>query len=201
MVEKIVDYIVAIQISSGKIKQEEDSVYRYGYTLLLEKMTNIFITILICIISHEWIKIWMFLLLIIPLRSFTGGWHANKFWQCTIISNLIVILMLITIDNILIENKIIYVLVEVIVLFVMLYIIPVQNTNKPLNTKELKKYKKISFFIWLAECCFMLILVGYKNYTYSTLILYAHTVTIVAVIGGKVSNMKYIKRNNRKAIY
>ena len=35
MIEKLTNYIVDCQIASGKIKEEEGSVYRYGYTLFL----------------------------------------------------------------------------------------------------------------------------------------------------------------------
>ena len=33
MIEKLTNHIVDCQIASGKIKEEEGSVYRYGYTL------------------------------------------------------------------------------------------------------------------------------------------------------------------------
>ena len=60
MVEKIVDCIVKSQISSGKIKQEENSVYLYGYTLLFEKMINIIIILIISILTGRWIEICTF---------------------------------------------------------------------------------------------------------------------------------------------
>lgn len=58
MVDKLVNYIVDRQIASGKIKQEEGSVYRYGYTLFFEKLINILIVTIICIITGKWIEIW-----------------------------------------------------------------------------------------------------------------------------------------------
>ena len=51
MIEKLTNYIVDCQIASGKIKEEEGSVYRYGYTLFFEKLINIAIALIICLIT------------------------------------------------------------------------------------------------------------------------------------------------------
>ena len=48
MIEKLTNHIVDCQIASGKIKEEEGSVYRYGYTLFFEKLINIAIALIIC---------------------------------------------------------------------------------------------------------------------------------------------------------
>lgn len=194
MVKRIVNHIVDYQTSLGRMKQEESSVYQYGYTLLFEKLINIAIVILICIITNKWLEIWSFLLVVIPLRSFAGGWHANKFWQCAIISNFIVVLMLLLIDKVLIKSEIIYIVFEIIVLFTILLIIPTQNSNKPLTLAELKKYKKITFFIWIIECCFMSIFMIYRKYIYSIIILYTHSIIVIAAIAEKISEMRKIKK-------
>ena len=41
-----------------------------------------------------------FLGMYIPLRSFCGGWHADKIWKCTVISNVILLLQVYGIENI-----------------------------------------------------------------------------------------------------
>lgn len=195
MVEKIVNCIVKRQISLGKIKQEESSVYLYGYTLLFEKLINIIIILIISMVTGKWIEIGGFLLAVIPLRSFTGGWHAKRFWQCTIISNLVVILLLVIIEKIIVKNLIFYVAFEVIICIIMLWIVPVQNENKPLTLEEVKKYKKNSYLIWAIECFIILLVVLQKKYKYATILLYAHFIIIFAVFGGKVSNTnKFEKR-------
>ena len=198
MVEKIVSHIIDCQTASGRIKQDENSVYQYGYTLFFERVINIAIVIMICLITNRWLEIWGFLVAIIPLRSYAGGWHANKFWQCAIISNLIVIIMLLTIDKISIDSEIVYVGFEVIVLIAILFIVPIQNSNKPLTPEEKKIYRKKTIYIWIIEWCLMLIFVIYKQYTYSLIILYAHSIVTIAVIAGKIGEKRMKKQ---KATY
>lgn len=198
MVEKIVSHIIDCQIALGRIEQDEISVYQYGYTLIFERVINIAIVILICLITNRWLEIWGFLIVIIPLRSYAGGWHANKFWQCAIISNLIVVIMLLTINKIFIDSEIVYIGFEIIVLISMLLVVPIQNINKPLTPEEKKIYRRKTTYIWIIECCLMLIFMIYKQYTYSLIILYAHSIVTIAVIAGKFGE-KRIKR--RKTTY
>ena len=186
MVEKIVGHIIDCQIDSGRIKQDEIGVYQYGYTLILERGINIAIVIILCLITSRWLEIWGFLIMTIPLRSHAGGWHADKFWHCAIISNLIVILMLLVISNISIYSKLVYIGIEMIVLSVILLMAPVQNINKPLTLKEKKVYTRKTICIWIIECCLMSVFVIYRQYTYSLIILFAHSIVIIAVLVGKI---------------
>lgn len=201
MVEKIVNHIVKNQISLGKISKEESGVYQYGYTLFFEKLINIIIVIGICVITDRWLEIWSFLLVIIPLRSYAGGWHASKFWKCAIISNLIVVSMLMVTGIINITNDIFYLCMEIIILIIMLFIIPTQNVNKPLTSAECKEYKKKTIFIWVIQGCLILIFVIYKKYTYSLAILYAHIIVITATIAEKICEKKRTMRDEVNAIY
>lgn len=194
MVDKLVNYIVDRQIASGKMEQEEDSVYRYGYTLFFEKLINILIVTIICIITGKWIEIWEFLLAVIPLRSFAGGWHADKFWKCAILSNFMVILMLFLINMLTVKTMKVYIIIEAVVLIIIISIMPTQNSNKPLSPEEMKKYKKITVFIWIIECCVMSVFMIYKEYVYSFILLYTHIIVAVAAIGGTMSKRNKMER-------
>ena len=85
-----------------------------------------------------------------------------------------------------------------IVLIAILFIVPIQNSNKPLTPEEKKIYRKKTIYIWIIECCLMLIFVIYKQYTYSLIILYAHSIVTIAVIAGKIGEKRMKKQ---KATY
>ena len=190
MIEKLTNYIVDCQIASGKIKEEEGSVYRYGYTLFFEKLINIAIALIICLITGKWLAVGLFLLAVIPFRSFAGGWHAKEFWQCAILSNLMIVIMLICIEKLCITKEIVYVIFEVITLLALIFIIPTQNPNKKLSQNELKKYKKVSFIIWLVQCCLLVVFFVYKSYQFSTIMLYTHIVIVIAAVAQTMSETK-----------
>ena len=79
MIEKLTNYIVDCQIASGKIKEEEGSVYRYGYTLFFEKLINIAIALIICLITGKWLAVGLFLLAVIPFRSLQEAGMQKSF--------------------------------------------------------------------------------------------------------------------------
>ena len=182
MIEKLTNHIVDCQIASGKIKEEEGSVYRYGYTLFFEKLINIAIALIICLITGKWLTVGLFLLAVIPFRSFAGGWHAKEFWQCAILSNLMIVIML--------TKEIVYVIFEVITLLALIFIIPTQNPNKKLSQNELKKYKKVSFIIWLVQCCLLVVFFVYKSYQFSAIMLYTHIIIVIAAVAQTMSEIK-----------
>lgn len=68
MIEKLTNHIVDCQIASGKIKEEEGSVYRYGYTLFFEKLINIAIALIICLITGKWLAVGLFFLQLFRLE-------------------------------------------------------------------------------------------------------------------------------------
>lgn len=188
MVDKIVNYILKRQISNGIMKEDESGVYQYGYTLFFEKLINIIIVIIICLFTKKWLEIWSFLLFMIPLRSFAGGWHAKKFWQCTLISNLIIIFMIFIIPYINIRNYVIFLFIEIIFFAIIILTIPVQHSNRPLSEKEKNVYKKNTLIIWFIECVLIFVFAVINYYNFVLIIMYAHLVMILAAIGGLIEN-------------
>lgn len=188
MVDKIVNYILNRQISNGIMKEDESGVYQYGYTLFFEKLINIVFVTIICYFTNKWIEIWSFLLFMIPLRSFAGGWHAKKFWQCTLISNLIIVFMLILIPYVKIWNYIIFLFIEFIFFVIITLMMPVQHINRPLSDQERKAYKRKTLFIWAVECMVLFLFAIFKYHNMAFIIMYAHTMMIIAAVGGLIEN-------------
>ena len=98
--------------------------------------------------------------------------------------------MLVIIGNLCISNKSIYIIFEIITLLALIFIIPTQNPNKKLSQNELKKYKKVSFIIWLVQCCLLVVFFVYKSYQFSTIMLYTHIVIVIAAVAQTMSETK-----------
>ena len=133
MIEKFVNKIVNKQLEKDIISKEDANIYKYGYILMCEVLINICIALVIAAVSTEWLLISMFLIIYIPLRSYCGGWHANKLWKCTIYSKLIILVMLI-----------------------LIFIAPLDRSAKPISIDEKKAYRsKIKVIILLHFCAFV----------------------------------------------
>ena len=99
MIQKIVDVLISKQLQNHTMTDEDKKIYRYGYVLLCEVVLNLAIALVIGIFFSKTKAVMFFLGMYIPLRSFCGGWHADKIWKCTVISNVILLLQVYGLDN------------------------------------------------------------------------------------------------------
>lgn len=143
MIEKLVDKIISKQLEENTILAEDINIYRYGYILVCEVFVNIIVATIIAGISGEWLLVTLFLVIYIPLRSFCGGWHADKFWKCTIYSNVIIVMILICKEAVISMNNIMLLFCVFIVCSIcILGLAPVDTVTKPISEDERKKYSK-----------------------------------------------------------
>ena len=128
---------------------EDEKIYRYGYVLLCEVFLNLVIALAIGIVFSKTKEVIFFLGMYIPLRSFCGGWHADKIWKCTVISNVILLLQVYGIENIkmyLSMNGML--LIFFFNMICVCFISPVDTEMKKISQDEKKTYKrKIKFIL------------------------------------------------------
>ena len=149
MVQKIVDALVNKQSQNYVMTDEDEKIYRYGYVLLCEVVLNLVIALAIGIVFSKTKEVIFFLGMYIPLRSFCGGWHADKIWKCTVISNVILLLQVYGIENIkmyLSMNGML--LIFFFNIICVCFISPVDTEMKKISQDEKKTYKrKIKFIL------------------------------------------------------
>lgn len=143
MVQKIVDALVNKQSQNYVMTDEDEKVYRYGYVLLCEVFLNLVIALAIGIVFSKTKEVIFFLGMYIPLRSFCGGWHADKIWKCTVISNVILLLQVYGIANIKMYLSMSGMLLVFFFNMVCIYFIsPVDTEMKKISQDEKKIYKR-----------------------------------------------------------
>ena len=143
MVQKIVDALVNKQSQNYVMTDEDEKIYRYGYVLLCEVFLNLVIALAIGMVFSKTKEVFFFLGMYIPLRSFCGGWHANKIWKCTVISNVILLFQVYGIENIKMYLSMRGMLLIMFVNLVCVYFIsPVDTEMKKISQDEKITYKR-----------------------------------------------------------
>lgn len=199
MVQRIVDKIIEKQLKENVITVEEVNIYRYGYTLVCEVIINIFIAVIIGIAFRELTTVLLFLCMYIPLRSFCGGWHADKIWKCTILSN-IILLILVLVDKYLIENCDISIMVIafIVCLSLVFLLAPVDTKTKPLTVDEKRVYKRKINVMLILHILIMMIMVIFnlKNIVFIICFMYVvqSDVLIFEIISKKSKNNCRLKK-------
>jgi Membrane protein putatively involved in post-translational modification of the autoinducing quorum-sensing peptide len=191
MTDKLFETYLRKQLAVGMINENDISVFRYGYTLLTEVFINFVISILIGIILGDVLMVVAFLLAFIPLRSFAGGYHADKAWKCILLTNVaITVAILFNRYMCTIVHAEFLVLLEIVLGLIILKLAPIQSANKPLSAIEVAFYKKMVFLIYIIEILEEVIsfLFAYKDI--AGIILIVHAVIIISLIAGNLNEKK-----------
>lgn len=164
MIQTIVDTLVDKQLQNNIITAEDEKIYRYGYTLLCEVVLNLIIALVIGMVSSKFI-ILFFLGMYVPLRSFCGGWHADKIWKCTVISNAILLLQLYGLEKLLgyLSNRamLLFFFMNMICIF---FMAPVGTEKKKISYEEKKIYRRrIKLILTLHIIIMLIITLGNAN--------------------------------------
>lgn len=184
MIDKMIDKLLNRQILLGTMEVSDISVYRYGYTLMLETITNIIIAIIVAEITGEWFYILLFLLMFIPLRSFTGGWHSKRFEICAVWSNFVIIFGIIISETAMKTGEYGFIALEIISFVIIILLAPVQSKSKRLSDNEIKKYKKSATAVFIVEACLGIIFWGFIGIDGGWPVIYAHLSAAVSVAIG-----------------
>lgn len=183
MIEKTVKKFIEYQFRIGMISKEDIRIYSYGYTLMLEMLINILISIIIGCFFHELPVVLFFLTCFIPLRSYCGGYHAPKAWICIIMSNTVILSVTLFLKymHLSISNTELF-LFEIILIAFIVKLSPIQSSAKKLNDNEKYIYKKYIRVILIIELILGIILFSFEWKKYGYVIIVSHIVQVLALI-------------------
>lgn len=184
MIDKLVTKIIDFQVQTGILEDSDISVYRYGYTLMFELFMNICISVFLGVVLGCIGEVIFFLCIFIPLRSFCGGYHAKKAWQCMLLSNVAVI-GAVYVARVLVEQEIpmpVWILVEFVSVLVVVFLAPVDSQSKRLKNNEKVIYKRCAIFVVCIECFIACIFMLVSKESLFFLIVMAHVVQEVSLI-------------------
>lgn len=158
MINKITKWVIS---SFCEIDAEEQAVIEYGLVQGLYSMCGIGIVLLIGAILEITIESVFFLVTLIPLRMYAGGYHASTRTRCAIVSLTLMIgsLGIIWYGEIPLIVSLAVGLTEAGMLFC---IIPIDGTE-PLDKDETKTYRKKGRKILVLEVIFFVLTLSSFN--------------------------------------
>ena len=183
VVDKILGYLEkkdAIDASN----EEELAFYRYGVEITLSSITNIIVIVLISLLSNNIIEGLLFLVVFIPTRQFTGGFHADTYLKCNLTfgtTYIVVLLMYRFIAQYMsLTTTVILLITEI--LFVINFC-PIENVNKPIDEKDKKghRIKAVLMFVLYGGFGLGLII---NNLALGNLVLFTlHLIVVLGITG------------------
>lgn len=148
--EQVVEKFVIYQIRKKIIESDEREKYVYAYMVFIEQLINIFIALLMGIITKNVDYVISFIVAYMCLRTFGGGHHAKTPQQCCIVSAGIIITICFLKNYNLIHEVLINFLLCLCNIIIILYA-PEDSKNKLLNRREHKINKTRTIIVLAIE--------------------------------------------------
>ncbi|WP_369695505.1 accessory gene regulator ArgB-like protein [Alkalibaculum bacchi] len=176
-------------VSNGVIPYEDKDLYTYGLEQGTLMVLNIATTIVIGIVLR---MVWQSILLTlvyIPLRTYAGGYHARTQFRCYIFSIGTMSITLLGI-KLIPWTSIICLMVALCAGSIVFLFAPVEDSNKPLDRKEIAIYRKKTRVLLSVLFAGALILWLLGQNQISICITVAVALCAVMLVLGKVKNIK-----------
>lgn len=200
MIAQIAETVSAFFYSMDVIDEEEKGKSRYGIEIIISTIIGFSVIIILGILLSKTNLAIEYLICIVPIRMYTGGYHAKTYFKCNVVFGLLFLLNILMFQYI-VENELeIQLCITTLLSF---YIIerfaPVENENKELTSRQKKKYKKISIVLFIIYY-FISILFLSKQIEYGVIILLVlNTVSILILevkINETILGKEYTKMKN-----
>lgn len=158
MVEKMVMKLVT-QMEERKIIEKSNSDY-YEYVLLVltEHLIGVVTMLIIGMFFKQFIPTVIFLIFFLSLRKRTGGYHADKFWQCYF-ATIITYIGIIKIAAVLSEKTYFMYGMLLLAVLVIEVIGTVNHPNIDMSKGELQENKKSARLLVLMETAVIVLLI------------------------------------------
>lgn len=150
MVEKAVLKLVNRMERENIIEKADREYYEYALLTMTEQMIAAASMLMVGMIFRQSVPTVIFLIFFLSLRKRTGGYHADKFWQCYLLT-VITYIGVIQAAFVLVEKPFMMYGILVWAVLVMEMIGTVNHPNMDMDQHELQETKKAARLLALIE--------------------------------------------------
>ncbi len=150
MVEKAVLKLVDRMENENIIEKANREYYEYALITMTEHMAAVASMLMIGMFFHQFVSTIIFIIFFLSLRKRTGGYHADKFWQCYLLT-VATYIGVIHVAFVLMEKLFMMYGVLVWSLLAIEIIGTVNHPNMAMDSSELQETKKAARLLALIE--------------------------------------------------
>ncbi len=143
--DRIGSGIASAMADADVIPEDRTAIYAYCYSYLLDKLIYILYIALLCILIRNPLSAVIILSVLLPLRSISGGVHADSQIVCSILSFALPPFMIFMSFQTPLLNSGVSVTIFALSMLVLFIFAPVENKNKTISREKKAKLKRILF--------------------------------------------------------
>ena len=149
MLQTVCHHISNRLVFAQIIKKEDQPIYDYGiYLTLMTIITTSTIVVLGFLLGKIGLTI-VFLLILASMRHYTGGYHANRYWQCYLLSCMSYCAGMYLVSNKILQDTILLAVIGVIAMMYNLVTGSLNSDKNPKTQEEMVLRKKRARFFFI----------------------------------------------------
>ena len=195
MIEAISEKITGFLVDSNEISEDinEFRCYKYGIEIALSSILNIVLILSIGAVTGRFIESVIFLAVFIPIRQFSGGYHADTYFRCNMFFCISFVMVLLLFEILKVYNSVYLLLaIDLFSLSIIAFFSPIENRNKPIPAEKRMGLKLKAILISALISLVSLIMHCY-SVVYGSLLSCTLLMISVLIISGKIKERR--KRN------
>lgn len=192
MMKRIAKKLTAYIIGKGIVAESEEKIYLYGFQMGLELISNLIVSILIAMKMDMLPQAAIFFIVFIPIRSYAGGFHFEKYLHCFILS-VITYVGVLELSKILTIVGEIHVVMDAALLILVWYLFPVQNVRRMIDEDEKRYFSKKLQQILVADFVLIVVLLVLKKENLLAVVRLTLVLIVITMVAGKI---KYLIQRN-----
>lgn len=182
--DKWIYNVVVNNIGKGKIAESDAEIYEYGYTLMIEKLIIFVVSVVIALILDAIWEVLALCITFIPLRIYSGGYHAKSRWWCMVLSGTFLMLGVVGVSVLpQLVNAIAYLFVEVVCIFFTIRFAPIGTKQRQITVSEKSYYKTRLIVVVCFELLIGLVCVYLGMCTMAMSIIISNICNMLSVLG------------------
>lgn len=195
MLKSIAEEITVALASNDIIKTDEMEAYTYGLELLIPKVILYAAILVVSLITDTFFSSVTFVVLLMGLRRYTGGFHCKTAETCLLFSFLIYLLALLGYEFVQYIPNIVCGISSLVSAVIVLIFAPVEDANRPLEESEKVQYRQKAMIALSIILSLEMIALFFRFDTISYLSSCSLTVNAVLILLSQIRRCKYEVNN------
>lgn len=142
MLKSIAEEVTVVMAANDIIKTEEMEAYTYGLELLIPKVILYAVILVVSLITDTFLMSVAFVILLMSLRRYSGGFHCKTAEICLLVSFLMYLLAIFGYEFVSFIPNMVYGVSTVLSSVIVLFFSPVEDKNRPLDETEKILYRQ-----------------------------------------------------------
>lgn len=192
MIEKMALKLVNQMEMEKIISKPNCEYYEYALICMMENAITVGTMLLLGLIFRQFLPAFCFIVFFLSLRKRTGGFHANKFWQCYL-GTVITYIVVMQVVPMLCKNQTIMYGMLFFAIILICIMGTINHPNMDMSKSELQESKKAARLVVIIEVMLIAVLVHLKadilyiGYMSVAIILCAFLMCLAKIIKQEVS--------------